>query len=127
MLAKLVKLRNNLISARALKTLGTFPYARFLLNSLVLSPQILRKGDLRPVDRSMAKVTNTFHYRGFTFQFDCLFCDQNLDEDSFAFGVVREIYIRDCYSKWLPDWVFKEAKKVVDLGSNRGAFSSAMT
>lgn len=68
-----------------------------------------------------------FHYRGSTFVFDCQFCDEHLGENSFAFGIVREIYIRDCYFKWHPPSVYNHARTVIDLGANRGAFSALMT
>ncbi|MGB7293180.1 MAG: FkbM family methyltransferase [Thermodesulfobacteriota bacterium] len=71
--------------------------------------------------------TKQFHYRGSTFFFDCQFCDESLEEDSFGFGVAREIYIRDCYFKWHPSSVYDRASTVIDVGANRGAFSALMT
>jgi len=59
--------------------------------------------------------------------FDCTFCDEHLKEDSFAFGSVRELYIRDCYFKLHPYAMYGKAKIIVDMGANRGAFSSLMT
>ncbi len=121
------KLRNNILSERAISVLGPKLYAIYLGYVLVNVPDILRVGDLRPLDKSMGIVAKHFSYRGFSFSFDCQFCDESLNEDSYAFGIAREIYIRDCYFKWHPPIVFARAKTVVDLGANRGAFSALMT
>ena len=121
------KIRNNLFSEKAVSTLGPGLYAGYLANFLANAPNILRAGDLRPLDRAMGKVARQFNYRGSHFSFDCQYCDDHLREDSYAFGIVREIYIRDCYFKWQPSVVYDNARTVIDLGANRGAFSVLMT
>jgi len=75
----------------------------------------------------MGGIAKTFRYRSNKFYFDCEFCDAQLDEDSFGFGIAREMYVRDCYFRWHSPSVYENAKVVVDLGANRGAFSSLMT
>lgn len=75
----------------------------------------------------MGRTAQQFHYRGSTFLFDCSFCDDQFKEDSFAFGLVRELFIRDCYFRWHHRSVYDCARTVVDLGANRGAFSALMT
>ena len=126
-MGKIAKLRNNLFSTDALRVLGTSLYARYLLSAVRCARGIWKDRDLRTLDKRMGSNAGVFHYRGSSFYFDCSYCDQVIKEDSFAFGVVREIYIRDCYLKWHPPWVYSDAKVVVDLGANRGAFSSLMT
>lgn len=121
------KIRNNILTGRAVSVLGPATYSAYLARLLTSLPQIVREGDLRPLDKAMGRVARQFHYRGSSFFFDCAFCDAQLAEDSFAFGVVREIYIRDCYFKWQPAWAYDRARTVIDLGTNRGAFSTLMT
>ncbi len=87
----------------------------------------MKAKDFRPLDKSMGKLAKQFHYRNQDFFFDCQFCDEHLDEDSFGFGVVREIYVRDCYFKFHPPSVYDTARTIIDLGANRGAFSTLMT
>ena len=121
------KLRNNLFSGRAVSVLGPTLYARYLATFFASTPKIMMAGVLSPLDKSMGIAAKKFHYRGRTFFFDCQFCDEHLEEDSFGFGIAREIYIRDCYFKWHPGSVYDHAKTVIDLGANRGAFSALMT
>lgn len=121
------KIRNNLMTGRAVSVLGPVPYAGYLARFFANIPKILRARDLRPLDKAMGMAARRFHYRGSTFVFDCQYCDEHLEEDSFGFGVVGEIYIRDCYFKWHPPAVYDRARTVIDLGANRGAFSTLMT
>lgn len=121
------KLRNNLFSTRAWSVLGPSGYARYLRTFALSAPQILTVGDLRFVDKAMGRWAKRFRYRQAEFLFDCGFCDDRISEPSFAFGSVREIYVRDCYFRWHTPSVFENARVVVDLGANRGAFSSLMT
>jgi len=67
-----------------------------------------------------------FQYRDVEFLFDCNFCDNHVLDGTYAFGIVREIYLRDCYLKHQLPTVFTKARTVVDLGANRGAFSVLM-
>ena len=122
-----LKLQNNLLSGRAVSVLGPTLYARYLAMFFANIPRILRTGDLQPLDKSMGMAAKQFYYRGRSFIFDCQFCDEHLEEDSFGFGVVREIYIRDCYFKWHPPSIYTKARTVIDLGANRGALSTLMT
>ena len=126
-MSKLQKLRNNLLSGNAVSVLGPLQYTKYLASFLVNAPRIRSVADLRPLDRAMGKTAKRFHYRRSSFLFDCGFCDDRLKEESFAFGLAREVFIRDCYFKWHPSSVYRGARIVVDLGANRGAFSSLMT
>lgn len=124
---KFNKFQNNLLSGKAVSVLGPVQYLSYLAKFLVNIPQILKAGDFRPLDKSMSMTAKQFNYRGSTFLFDCQYCDEHLKEDSFSFGIVREIYIRDCYFKWHPPSVYDRARTIIDLGANRGAFSTLMT
>src|SRR5690349_221358 len=122
----LAKLRNNLLSRNALSVLGAGQYARYLATFALRLPDIVRCGDLRPVDEAMGGSSRQFHYRGRDFLFDCAFCDEHVKDGSFAFGLAREIYIRDCYLKWHNAALLDNLSTVIDLGANRGAFSALM-
>jgi len=127
MMSKFQKLKNNLLTREAFSVLGTVQYIRYIINFFVNIPKIILSGDFRPLDKLMSTTAKRFNYRGSTFLFNCKFCDEHLEEDSFGFGIVREIYIRDCYFKWHPPSVYERARTVIDLGANRGAFSALMT
>lgn len=126
-MAFLTKALNNIFSTRAFFTLGAANYLRLIVSLLVTFPGILRTRSLRPLDKRMGKSAALFHRAGRPFRFDCHFCDTALPEESFAFGIARELYIRDCYFRWHDPSVFEKARVVVDLGANRGGFSSLMT
>ncbi len=74
----------------------------------------------------MGRSAKTFHYRGTDVVFDCGFCDEHIKDGTFAFGIAREIYIRDCYLKFHLPSIFTDARIILDLGANRGAFSALM-
>jgi hypothetical protein len=124
---KLQKLKNNLLSRRAISVLGPSLYASYLTKFLTHSPKIIRSGNLNSLDKSIGMTAKYFHYRGHDFIFDCRFCDEQLDENSCSFSIAREIYIRDCYFKWHKPSVYDTARTVIDLGANRGVFSALMT
>lgn len=124
---KLLKLKNNLLSIRAFSVLGKTLYLQYLINAFLCMSEILTDRDFRRLDKAMGASAKLFHYRGSPFIFDCQFCDKHVHDDSFGFGIVREIYVRDCYFKWHPPFVYENAGVVIDLGANRGAFSTLMT
>jgi hypothetical protein len=74
----------------------------------------------------MGKIAKRFLYNGRFFLFDCAYCDEKIQDGTFAFGAIRELCIRDCYFKHQPDHVLASARKVIDLGANRGLFSVMM-
>lgn len=130
MLSSLRKLFNNFSPVPAISTLGAVMYGRYLAAALMSLPSILKSRQIRQVDRRMGGYAMTFYRNGRSFIYDCKFADQSTDADRFenyAFGIAREIYVRDCYFKYLPDGALESARTVVDIGANRGAFSSMMT
>jgi hypothetical protein len=120
------KLYNNILSPNALSVLGPEQYARLLGTCASRLPAILASRDLRPLDQAMSGKVDQISYRGIKFRLDLRFCDEHVRDGSFAFGGVREIYIRDCYLKFHEPSVFTSARIVVDLGANRGIFSTLM-
>jgi len=122
------KFTNNLLTIRAINVLGFKTYFRYIFNFISSILSIFEFKDLRPLDKKMGKNhVENFIYNGNKFKFDCHYCDQKIKDGTYAFGVVREIYIRDCYFKHLPKEIYKNINTAVDIGANRGAFSSLMT
>jgi hypothetical protein len=122
----LQKLYNNILSRRAISVLGARQYVRLLATFGAKLPAIIKSRDLRPLDEAMSMYVDEVNYRGKTFKLDLRYCDERVRDGSFAFGGVREIYIRDCYFRYHAPSVFASAKTVVDLGANRGVFSTLM-
>jgi hypothetical protein len=50
---KFQKIRNNLLSGRAVSVLGPVLYSDYLANFIANIPRFLRVGDLRPLDKCM--------------------------------------------------------------------------
>lgn len=122
------KITNNFLSTRAIKVLGLWIYIQYIFNFIFEILNIIKSKDLRPLDRKMGRaLIENFKYNGNKFKFDCHYCDQKIKDETYAFGVVREIYIRDCYFKHLPKEIYENINYAVDIGANRGAFSSLMT
>lgn len=121
-MSKLRKLTNNILNLNAWRVLGCAGYGQLIFTFLRKSPSIVQAGDLRPLDQAMAG-RDTFHFRGKALRFDCAYCDTNIQDGSYAFGIVREILIRDCYLRYLPANTLDNLGAVVDLGANRGMFS----
>ncbi len=120
------KIHNNLLTTRAVSVLGPRLYADYLGGFLMHLPEIARSRDLHILDKAMGRVAKKFHYRSTEVIFDCGFCDEHIRDGSFAFGIAREIYIRDCYFKHHLPSTFANARTILDLGANRGAFSALM-
>lgn len=120
------KIQNNLLTSQAVSVLGPKLYAEYLGGFLTHLPEIARSRDLHALDERMGRAADRFRYRGRSIVFDCGFCDEHIRDGSFAFGIAREIYIRDCYFKYHRPETFAGARTVLDLGANRGAFSALM-
>lgn len=122
----LKKLANNFFSGEAFDVLGRTQYAFYLAGLALKSPAIIETKSLQSLDKFMGKISRQFYFKGHQFMFDCHFCDSIIEDETYAFGAVREIYIRNCYFKHLPPKTFEKSKTVIDLGANRGAFSTLM-
>lgn len=116
------KIANN-FGAGAWRALGTAGYARYLGATLGALPAVVRAGDLRPVDKAMHGVVMLRHpVDGSEVRIDLdAYRHGDEAEGSYAFGLVREIWIRDVYlaSFEIPG----RLGCVIDLGANRGIFS----
>lgn len=109
----------------AFNIIGIAGYAQLVAHLCALAPDVLKSRTLTLVDKAMGSHVKKFHYRGSTFLFDCSFCDEHIQDGSYAFGLIREIFIRDCYLRFHPE-AFNNSRNVVDLGANRGVFSVLM-
>lgn len=125
-MSKLRKLANN-FDPRAIGVLGVGTYARYLLATALRPAAVIRAGDLKPIDMAMGRIASRFRLDGREFTFDCRFADETIDDGTYAFGVVRELYVRDCYFRHHAPGTRAKARTVLDLGANRGAFSAMMT
>jgi hypothetical protein len=110
----------------ALAVLGPATYLRYLGLTVASLPSIWRHRSLTAVDRAMGKIPLRIRYRQSEFIIDCAYADLSLQEDSATFGLIREIYIRDCYLRGHPTEVLATVKSALDLGANRGVFSTMM-
>jgi hypothetical protein len=130
MMSALRKLSNNFAPLASMRTLGPTLGCRYLATGLASLPRIVRERNIRMVDRDLGRHARVFYREGRRFVYDCAFADTTLRADeanNYAFGIAREIYLRDCYFRYLPPGTFASARTVVDIGSNRGAFSCMMT
>jgi SAM-dependent methyltransferase len=105
----------------AVKKLGIGQYFILLGNFFLSLPAIMRERSLNPLDKKMGRILK-INYCGYKFGIDCGYADDTLDEKSYTFGAVRELYLRNCYLKH-HDVELREINNVVDLGCNRGVFS----
>ena len=106
---------------RAWTVLGTRQYAWMWLATLGALRAIMRDRNLRELDRRMGRRLR-IRCGAHRFWIDCGETDRLVPEDSFTFGLVRELYIRDCYLH-LHRAALPTVKRVMDLGGNRGLFT----
>lgn len=119
------KIVHNL-GLRALLVLGPFVYVRYLFVFCLKLPSIFRAGDFKPLDQVMGGRPINVRMNGKKFIIDCPYNDQHINDGSFVFGIMREMYIRNCYLRHGVAQVANTAQIVLDLGANRGAFSVMM-
>lgn len=107
----------------AFRALGAAGYARYLAHSLRVLPAILAERNLRPVDRAMrGQVTVRHPVNDRRVVIDLAAYRAGDDaEGSYAFGLVREIWLRDVYLR--PFRWPAQVDCIVDLGANRGIFA----
>jgi hypothetical protein len=107
----------------ALRALGGAGYARYLVRSAAAVPAVLSERNLRPVDRAMHGRLGLRHPLGgahTTIDLDAYRAGDER-EDTYAFGLVREIWMRNVYLA--PFRLPATLDAVVDLGANRGIFA----
>jgi len=122
-MSTLNKFANNLINRRLIDNLGWLSTTQYWLTFVYLLPQVIRSKDLRPVDQAMAGKIKQVEFNRKTIYFDCVFADEVIQDGSYCFGLIREIFIRNCYFKFLPEDALQSPQVVVDLGANRGVFT----
>lgn len=85
------------------------------------SYEVLQSRKLTAVDQMMSRLLRVKMF-GFNFTVDCAYTDSVVREDSYTFGLVREIYLGNCYFRFLAPKL-SDLQTVIDLGANRGIFS----
>jgi hypothetical protein len=111
---------------RAMFALGLPTYLRYLLAFFTNIRAIFRVGNFAPLDRAMGAHPITVRSNGNDFVIDCPLTDQRVQDGSFTFGIMRELYIRNCYLRYGVSHFASKARTVLDLGANRGLFSIMM-
>lgn len=119
---KLRKITNN-FGPGAFRALGPAGYARYVAAAIAASPSVLRTGNLRAVDAAMVGILELRHpLDGRVVRIDLDAYRPGDDaEGSYAFGLVREIWLRDIYFRHFD--LSSRLACVIDLGANRGIFS----
>lgn len=108
---------------RHIRKLGLCQYIRLLGKTVINAGKIARSRDLRALDCAMGnkQVHLNFHNRKFTI--DCPAIDALITDGTYTYGIVREMFLRDCYIRGGLVEALANAEYVLDLGANRGAFS----
>lgn len=119
------KLSLNL-GLRAWLVLGTLGYIRLLFNALIAAPAIVRSGDFKSLDRRMGRRAARIRFNDSQFRIDCHATDRLIQDGTYTFGLVRELYVRNCYLRFGVADAARKAKTVIDFGANRGLFSVLM-
>lgn len=123
------KVLSNILSPNVFKSLGIFNYIIFLTFVMKNIIQIAKERNMNSFDKEIGRKNffSSFNFKNFQINFDCNYTDKLILEDSFSFGIIREIFIRNTYFVHLPKKSYENCKVVVDLGANRGCFSTLMT
>ncbi|MBA2237739.1 MAG: hypothetical protein H0W24_03445 [Lysobacter sp.] len=108
---------------RALSVLGPAGFLRYAFASVRDMPGILAERNLVPVDRSMSGVMRLNHpVSGSRCLVDLdAYRAGDMEEGSFAFGLLREIWFRNIYFRHFD--MPSRLGCVIDLGANRGIFA----
>lgn len=122
MLAIIRKISIN-YGPHALKVLGTAGFMRYVFASVRELPKVLYEGNLAPVDRYMSGAIALNHpVSGARCMVDLeAYRPGDLEEGSFAFGLLREIWFRNIYFRHFA--MPARLGCIVDLGANRGIFA----
>lgn len=105
--------------------IGLVNYIKYCITALKLLLEILKTKTLSEVDKRMNTVIPNLKvkYHGKNYNIPINDIDTIIKEDSYAFGLVREIYFRQCYTLFLTKSDLEGIKTVIDLGGNRGLVS----
>tara|TARA_B100000242_G_scaffold291010_1_gene263505 strand:+ start:10412 stop:11236 length:825 start_codon:yes stop_codon:yes gene_type:complete len=123
------KVINNILNLKVVKSLGIFNYIIFLTSVMKNLIEIIKQRNMNLLDKEIGRkdIFSSFNFKNHQIKFDCNYTDKLILEDSFSFGIIREIIIRNAYFIHLPSNAYENCKVIVDLGANRGCFSTLMT
>lgn len=113
------KILNN-FGLSAFRVLGFRNYLLMLTGFAGHFFTILRTKKLTILDKWMSRKLS-IRYRGVRLCLDCRTVDRMIPEPSYTFGLIREIYLANCYFQF--EKLNFRFRHVVDLGGNRGIFS----
>jgi hypothetical protein len=116
------KLASN-FGPRALRVLGPRQYGRMTALAAARLPSLVASRDLRLLDQAMGRQPVAVRFLGRRFIVDCPATDAIVEDGTFTFGLVRELFIRNCYVRGGLRRRLDSAEYVLDLGANRGLFS----
>lgn len=124
----MIKIFNN-YSFFSIRKIGLKYYLLYLFYSFISIFKIIKTKKLFNVDVLMGKTNiKKFYINKKNFFYDGKLTDKSIIEDpNFSFGLIREIYIRNCYLKFIPFNQLNNIETTIDLGSNRGVFSCLST
>lgn len=111
----------------AYKVLGLKLYIIYIFCVIKNVKHILKNKNLISVDRAMTRHLSEAKFKlpfnNKYIKIDVKELDIKIKEDSYSFGLIRELLIRNCYFKFHNNLDFNNTKTVIDLGSNRGFFT----
>lgn len=111
----------------AFNRLGSRMYVLMLFKMIINFTKIFKSKSLIPLDVAMSQYNMTINYGSSYFKINTPYIDNVIVENSYAYGAVRELYIRDCYFNGHVNIQLNLIKNVIDLGGNRGLFSTMCT
>lgn len=109
----------------ALRALGATAYARYVASFAVALPAVVTSRGLLPVDEAMGRTPCPVSFFGRRFVLDLPTVDALVHEPhAFGFSVVRELFVRNPYLRGAIPSILDRVDVAVDLGANRGFFST---
>lgn len=101
-------------------------YLMLLQIFVVTLPEIIKAKSLHPLDKQFTKKVPQLRVTKFEheYAFDLAIIDKIANEESFTFGLVRELIVNNCYFEGFESIDVKGLETVVDLGGNRGIFTT---
>jgi hypothetical protein len=114
------------LGPRALAVLGPVTYLRYLAACLRCLGGIVRARNFLALDRAMGTRALRLRRGRHRFTIDCRRTDELIRDGTYTFGIIRELVIRNCYTRGRIGPVADTAATVLDLGANRGVFSAMM-
>jgi hypothetical protein len=130
----LAKTKRNKMLKKLLRNFGKQAFESFFMKDylmllqifVVTLPEIIKAKSLYPLDKQFTKKVPQLRVTKFEheYTFDLAIIDQIANEESFTFGLVRELIVNNCYFEGFESIDVKSLETVVDLGGNRGIFTT---